>query len=1065
MHKKIITLALTLICTAVFSQTEKPKQSDTQKIIPLSPNTAAFARYGEIPVSNFTGTINLTVPIYTIKTKEFTLPIELSYHSGGNRVESIASNVGLGWSLGTIPVISRSVNGIPDEYGFFTKYLGLSAKELYFLDYNDLRNIRYVDALANGEADSEPDIFSFNILGKSGKFIFDQEHDKFVTLEESQIKITFHDGYFTLISEDGYEYTFFQRETTSSNNQQTVTAWYVAEITSPSKNEKITFHYSPEPQTSFTLSPITKVLPTGVGLDVNTDIVTKVPITTITSILSQRLEKITFNSGVVEFNKNTTGRLDLQGGFDLNNIVIKDLANKEIFKYVLQYKYLTGSSCYGNEAFSNKWMLLEKVKNISSLTNPNEYSFTYNEAAIPPCRNSPAQDYWGYYNGAKSNVDLIPTTFYKNLQISGADRTVNPTESQFAILKKVTYPTGGYSEFDYENNTTSLSVRNLPGSYKKEWLSLEGAGPYGDADEYEEFSDTITINNPPEPFLNGLNPSGGAYADFAMECYGCNLIDKQADAIINFKLIKEATPTSPSKIIYISTKEKGYYLENGTYKLKAYIGVSPSPRPKIEGFYVAVNWNIIDPNPNSNKYIGGLRVSEIRSFPAASQKPITKKYKYTLEYNSELSSGIAFSDPTFVFEDDINIGNGDCSNSHCSGLYHRIKSYNNIQQITHSGSVIGYISVFEESDMPDKTGVTHYLYTHSTDKVNPNFPFPPSLSMELFRGQPKEIWYYKKNSVGELILIEGKEFEYGIPSKLGQEDLYVTVTGIKIGRYSFLGGGGNSSFYNSYFQAQYSISTNKNLLMDEITTKYFDTGNVTTSKKYYYDNVKHLKLTSETATNSTQGTQETKYFYPDDTEMAAKPFRNDLVVANRIATPLVTKSLVDGTKIAEQETEYKNDLTTGNLLLPKFIYSNKGTDVIDPAKDRKITYDFYDNKGNILQYTPEKGVPVSIIWGYNQTQPIAKVENATNAQITALLGITNLKDVNETNLTAINNLRNTLPNAMVSTYTYKPLVGVTTITDPKGDIITYIYDALGRLETVKDKNGDILSQNQYKYKQ
>jgi hypothetical protein len=42
--------------------------------------------------------------------------------------------------------------------------------------------------------------------------------------------------------------------------------------------------------------------------------------------------------------------------------------------------------------------------------------------------------------------------------------------------------------------------------------------------------------------------------------------------------------------------------------------------------------------------------------------------------------------------------------------------------------------------------------------------------------------------------------------------------------------------------------------------------------------------------------------------------------------------------------------------------------------ENKIKYDQYDAKGNLLQYTTKDGIPVSIIWGYNQTLPIAKVE-------------------------------------------------------------------------------------------
>lgn len=57
----------------------------------------------------------------------------------------------------------------------------------------------------------------------------------------------------------------------------------------------------------------------------------------------------------------------------------------------------------------------------------------------------------------------------------------------------------------------------------------------------------------------------------------------------------------------------------------------------------------------------------------------------------------------------------------------------------------------------------------------------------------------------------------------------------------------------------------------------------------------------------------------------------------------------------------------------------------DPTKvQTDLTYDLYDNKGKLLQYS-EKGKPVTIIWGYDQTQPIAKIEGATYNQIFAYI--------------------------------------------------------------------------------
>ena len=63
-----------------------------------------------------------------------------------------------------------------------------------------------------------------------------------------------------------------------------------------------------------------------------------------------------------------------------------------------------------------------------------------------------------------------------------------------------------------------------------------------------------------------------------------------------------------------------------------------------------------------------------------------------------------------------------------------------------------------------------------------------------------------------------------------------------------------------------------------------------------------------------------------------------------------------------------------------------------------------------------------------------------------------------------NNLRNALPNAMIETYTYAPLIGMTSKTDARGYTVYYEYDGLNRLKHVKDADGNILNKNDYNYK-
>ena len=52
----------------------------------------------------------------------------------------------------------------------------------------------------------------------------------------------------------------------------------------------------------------------------------------------------------------------------------------------------------------------------------------------------------------------------------------------------------------------------------------------------------------------------------------------------------------------------------------------------------------------------------------------------------------------------------------------------------------------------------------------------------------------------------------------------------------------------------------------------------------------------------------------------------------------------------------------------------------------------------------------------------------------------------------------------VTTYTFMPLIGMTSIKLPNGWTTTYEYDGFGRLTRVVDHNGHTISTNSYNYK-
>ncbi len=109
------------------------------------------------------------------------------------------------------------------------------------------------------------------------------------------------------------------------------------------------------------------------------------------------------------------------------------------------------------------------------------------------------------------------------------------------------------------------------------------------------------------------------------------------------------------------------------------------------------------------------------------------------------------------------------------------------------------------------------------------------------------------------------------------------------------------------------------------------------------------------------------------------------------------------------------------------------------------TYPKYDNYGNPIHIIKDGIYNTVYLWGYKGKYIVAEIKNATYAEVKAALGNVapeSLSGLASPNMTTINGLRTRLTDASVTTYVYKPLYGIESVTDPGGITSYYTYDDL-----------------------
>ncbi len=471
----------------------------------LNPETWEFHRVQHLTPDLYTGTANISIPIFNIELNRLNIPISLSYNTKGIKVKSVSSRVGQNWTLNAGGIISRSVRGRFRDFESHSYRDGETRYEWYGWQnhYQEWGNL-----IGNGNPvkvyDTEPDIFYLSAPGLNSVFMIDKSNNAHV-LSGDKIYISFivedfdlpeawyGDIYspdriypniksiFVTSVENGNKYYFEEEDwnfCVDMGPRLELNNWFLSKIIT-TYGDEIEFFYDDLGKTE------TAAFNVGVSrsadyyypcgqIEFKSDNWTSLMGKPLNS--KKRLKRIISPICELDFNY-SHNRLDIDGDFAISEIVISDKFDKEVKTYEFNYGYIKHQN-------TNTRLRLDEIDIKNNNIELGSYLFDYFPGEVPR-HNSFEYDYGGYFNSngasdetsriyAKIGTDIKNTRYYpyyyeqmnwpssSKIVFSGEDRMPNEISTKSGVLKRITYPTGGYCQFDYElNNNKSIDLPGL----------------------------------------------------------------------------------------------------------------------------------------------------------------------------------------------------------------------------------------------------------------------------------------------------------------------------------------------------------------------------------------------------------------------------------------------------------------------------------------------------------------------------------------------------------------------------------------------------------------------------
>ena len=985
-------------------------------VVPPSPEAATLAAYADIPVSLYTGIPEIAIPLYQLVERDLSVPISLSYHASAHKVGDEASRVGLGWSVNAGGTITRSIRGLPDEYrpgGFLHQAAEVGQVGAYALGSKENRFQRF-DAMARGCRSAEPDIYYFTFGHYSGKFQFDWDGSIRIG-SEPKLVITpigldpnnvFIQGW-EVVTPDGIRWTFSIKESIATRFQggailsdpcraileskKPPQAWHLAKIESPFTGSRVVFRYTDYFQILERWSLETQVH--------NDHLAPAAPKRekVISEVRGEYLAEVSTSSGdtTIEFLPGRE-RSDVVGSElrVLDGVIVRNRHTDIVKRWEFGYDNSTSK------------LTLRSLREANDSGSKPPFSFEYYPGRLPSAL-SFSQDHWGFPNNNPQQTlvprTVVPLVGSNPVILDGADRSSAPEKLTVGMLRRITYPTGGTDQFDFEPHDYSFEQNVQLKSPVTASRSIGGEAPAPDTPSGEEHVDRTPFKLDDDvelrltaSFTYGIRFGGANFANPVVDIETSN--GKNVFTLApGGAAAQDGQPTVKTLVVVFNAKANsdtvGAVPVSASLPPGSYVFIVRCKNPIAttlgrNSVRASLAWQQPTGKFTTKKVQGaGVRIARITRTCGFGNPDMVKTYHYSTEVEGEEVSSGSLLEAHYIYERWVtyleNIGGPTFPTSKTVQKFVRFSQNRSALGTTH-GSHVGYRKVTVSPGAEQENGKSVYTYTSAIDfpdrDIDVDIPFAPPMSRDFMRGLLLEQSDYKVGDGPPVrrIINTYNFIQHNIPA-------------LRVGWRIPGDGPTGAEFVDRYAVKGYSNLVGYGRLTNREEHLHEPPNSFITRASYEHQEDGHKQLTRET-TASSAGIFTTEYRYPTDYPRGTSAGIDELVKLHVVSTWIekVRHQRVGSSTavLSAQRNRYglfegkvhKTHIETAAIAEPVITQGSIFGAVADLYEPRLI-YRAYDGHGNILEYSQPGGMATSLLWDTAGTQLVAKVDNATRGQV------------------------------------------------------------------------------------